>query len=114
MKMIFAVIRSGKVDSVARELKHAGIAGCTVYPVRGYGEEWHLYEPLVHGGHHQLEATVEDDQVEKAVEAITKHAATGLEGHGVVSVLDLKSFMKIRVTWNSNLESRKKTLRRAA
>lgn len=61
MKMIWAVIRSGKVESVARELKSIGVSGCTVYPVRGYGEEWHLYEPLIHGGHHKLEAVVSED-----------------------------------------------------
>lgn len=41
MKMIWAVVRSDKVEQIARRLNKAGISGCTVYPVRGYGEHWH-------------------------------------------------------------------------
>lgn len=96
MKMIWAVVRSSRVEAIARGLKGMGVSGCTVYPVRGYGEEWHLYEPLIHGGHHKLEAIVEDDQVEKVVKEIAKDAFTGLEGDGVLSVFDLSSVVNIR------------------
>lgn len=96
MKMIWAVIRSGKVDSVARQLKRIGISGCTISRVRGYGEEWHLYEPLIHGGHHKLEIIVEDDKVDEVVKEIADHASTGLEGDGILSVIDLGSAVNIR------------------
>jgi nitrogen regulatory protein P-II 1 len=96
MKMIWAVVRSSKVEEVARQLKKIGVSGCTVYPVRGYGEEWHLYEPLIHGGHHKLEVIVLDDQVERAVKEITENSATGLEGDGILSVIDLGSVTNIR------------------
>src|SRR6266511_3945818 len=89
MKMIHAVIRSSKVDEVARRLKSIGVSGCTVFPVRGYGDEWHLYEPLIHGGHHKLEIVVGNDQVDRVVKEVTEHAFTGLEGDGVLSVFDL-------------------------
>lgn len=96
MKMVWAVIRSGKVDSVARQLKSIGVSGCTVSRVRGYGEEWHLYEPLIHGGHHKLEIIVEDDKVDEVVKEIADHASTGLEGDGILSVIDLGSVVNIR------------------
>ena len=48
MKMIWVVVRSSHVKEIAAGLKEIGVGGCTVYPVRGYGEEWHVYEPLVH------------------------------------------------------------------
>ena len=96
MKMVWAVIRSSKVEAVGRALKNIGISGCTVFPVRGYGEEWHLYEPLIHGGHHKLEAIVEDHQVDKAVKLISEHASTGLEGDGILSVFDLGMVVNIR------------------
>ncbi|MGH7825681.1 MAG: P-II family nitrogen regulator [Candidatus Binatia bacterium] len=67
-----------------------------VYPVRGYGEEWHLYEPLIHGGHHKLEAIVEEGQLDNAVREITEHASTGLEGDGILSVFDLGAVVKVR------------------
>ncbi|MBI4487745.1 MAG: P-II family nitrogen regulator [Deltaproteobacteria bacterium] len=95
MKMIWAVVRSDKVDSIARRLKQIGVSGCTVTRVRGYGEEWHLYEPLIHGGHHKLEAIVEDDQADNVVKEIVEHATTGLEGDGILSIFDLSSVVNI-------------------
>ena len=96
MKMIWAVVRSGKVEPIARELKKIGVSGCTVYPVRGYGEEWHLYEPLIHGGHHKIEAIVEDNQVDNVLKLISHHSYTGLEGDGILSVIDLGTVVNIR------------------
>jgi len=96
MKMIWAVVRSSKVESVARALKSIGVTGCTVYPVRGYGEEWHLYEPLIHGGHHKIEVIVEDGQTDQVTKKIMENASTGVEGDGVLCVLDLGSVVNIR------------------
>lgn len=96
MKMIWAVIRSSKVELVARRLKGMGVSGCTVYPVRGYGEQWRLYEPLFHGGHHKLEAIVEDGLAEKAAREIADHASAGLAGDGVLSIYDLDRVVLLR------------------
>ena len=96
MKLIWAVVRSDKIELIARQLKSIGVSGCTVYPVRGYGEQWHLYEPLIHGGHHRLEAIVEEDQVERVVKEISENGSTGREGDGILSVFDLVSVVKIR------------------
>jgi CRISPR type IV-associated protein Csf3 len=96
MKMIWAVVRSDKVEPIARQLKGIGVSGCTVYPVRGYGEQWHLYEPLILGGHYKLEVIVEEDHVEKVVDEITEWGSTGQEGDGVLSVLDIASVVQIR------------------
>ena len=96
MKMIWAVIRSAKVEPVTRALKSIGVTGCTVSRLRGYGEEWHLYEPIIRGGHHKLEIIVADDQAHKVAQEITENAWTGLKGDGVVSVFDLGNVIKIR------------------
>ena len=74
MKMIWAVVRSSKVDEVVGRLKSIGVSGCTVSRARGYGDEWHVYEPLIHGGQHKLEMIVRDDQVDTVVKKITEHA----------------------------------------
>lgn len=96
MKMIWAVVRSSSIEAIARGLKGMGVGGCTLYPVRGYGEAWHLYEPLIHGGHHKLEAIVDDDQASKVAKWITEHASTGVQGDGVLCVLDLASVVDIQ------------------
>ena len=101
MKMIWAVVRSDKVEQIARQLNKAGISGCTVYPVRGYGEHWHLYEPLIHGGHHKLEVIVEDEQVERVVKEIVKSGSTGREGDGMLSVFDLQSVVSLKTKFSS-------------
>lgn len=97
MKLIWAVVRTDKVDAVARKMKDAGVSGATLYPVRGYGEQWRLYEPLVHGGHHKIEAIVEDDQVEKLLQTIRSVASTGREGDGILAVLDVSHFVHLKV-----------------
>ena len=96
MKMIWAVARSDKIEQIARQLNKAGVSGCTVYPVRGYGEHWHLYEPLIHGGHHKLEVIVEDEKVETVVKEIVRSGSTGREGDGMLSVFDLQSVISLK------------------
>jgi len=101
MKMIWAVVRSDKIEQIARQLNKAGVSGCTVYPVRGYGEHWHLYEPLIHGGHHKLEVIVEDEQVERVVKEISNSGSTGREGDGMLSVFDLQSAVSLKTKFGS-------------
>lgn len=96
MKMIWAVVRSSEVKTIAQALKEIGVSGCSVYPVRGYGEEWHVYEPLVHGGHHKIEMIIEDDRVEQVVQEITERASTGLQGDGLLSVFGLDTVVHLR------------------
>ena len=96
MKMVWAVIRSSKVEAVGRALKDIEIRGCTVFPVRGYGEEWRVYEPLIHGGHHKVEVIVEDDKADRVMQEILEHSFTGLEGDGILSVFNLEAAVKIR------------------
>lgn len=101
MKMIWAVVRSDKIDQIARQLNKAGVSGCTVYPVRGYGEHWHLYEPLIHGGHHKLEVIVEDEQAENVVKEIVKSGSTGRAGDGMLSVFDIQNVISLKTKLSS-------------
>ena len=99
--MIWAVVRSSKVDEIARQLNKAGVNGCTVYPVRGYGEHWHLYEPLIHGGHHKREVIVQDEQVERVVKEITEIGSSGRDGDGILSVYDLQSVVTLKTQFRA-------------
>jgi nitrogen regulatory protein P-II 1 len=96
MKMVWAVVRSSHVKEIAAALKELGISGCTVYPVRGYGEEWHVYEPLVHGGHHKVEVIIENDLAERVITEINERAWTGLAGDGVLAVFELDKVVHLR------------------
>ena len=94
--MVWAVVRSSRLYEVVDRLKSIGVSGCTVSRVRGYGDEWHVYEPLIHGGTHKLEMIVRNDQVDRVVKEITDHASTRLAGDGILAVFDLKSVVEIR------------------
>jgi len=96
MKMVWAVVRSSNVYEVVDRLKSIGVNGCTVSRVRGYGDEYHVYEPLIHGGQHKLEMIVPDDQVDNVVKEIAEHACTRRVGDGILAVLDLRSVVEIR------------------
>lgn len=96
MKMVWAVVRTDRVEQIVRRLKSVGVSGCTVYPVRGYGERWRLYEPLIHGGHHKMEAIVEEGQADSVVKEIAEQGSTGLEGDGLLSVFDLDKVLLLR------------------
>ena len=89
-------VRSSQVKAIAQALKEIGVSGCTVYPVRGYGEEWHVYEPLVHGGHHKLEAVFEGVCRVSCRQEITEPGRQGLKGDGLLSVFGLNKVVHLR------------------
>ena len=102
MKRIEAVIRPERIDRVAETLDEAGVHGFTISDARGHGRspdrmgEWRgvTYEMLVS---HKIAITVivDDDEVETAVMAIAKGAATGNVGDGLITVSALESVLQI-------------------
>ncbi len=96
MKMIWAVIRWDRVDAVVKGLRALKVPGCTISSCRGYGKEWHIYEPIIHGGHRRLEIVVEDSLVDPVIEKIVQSSQTCLAGDGLIGVIDLEKSMEIR------------------
>jgi nitrogen regulatory protein P-II 1 len=96
MKMIWAVIRWDRVDAVVKALKSLKVPGCTITSCRGYGKEWHIYEPIIHGGHRRLEIIVEDSLVDPVIEKIVQSAQTSLPGDGLIGVVDLEKTIEIK------------------
>ena len=102
MKRIEAIIRPERIDRVAETLDEAGVHGFTISDARGHGRspdrigEWRgvTYEMLVS---HKIAVTVivDDDEVEAAVMAIAKGAATGNVGDGLITVSALESVLQI-------------------
>ena len=102
MKRIEAIIRPERIDRVAETLDEAGVHGFTISDARGHGRspdrigEWRgvTYEMLVS---HKIAVTVivDDAEVETAVMAIAKGAATGNVGDGLITVSALESVLQI-------------------
>ena len=105
MKRVEAVFRPERLESVVASLDEAGFHGFTISDARGHGRspervgEWRgvPYEVAVT---HKLEIAVivEDDEVEKAANAIARGAATGNLGDGLITVTELLAVFPIRAS----------------
>ena len=103
MKMVVAIIKPFKLDDVRSALAEVGIQGITVTEVKGFGRQKGHTE-LYRGAEYvvdflpkvKLELAVDDEQVDRVVEAITEAARTSKIGDGKIFVLDLGQTVRIR------------------
>ena len=103
MKLVTAIIKPFKLDEVREALGEIGITGLTVTEVKGFGRQKGHTE-LYRGAEYvvdflpkvKIEAVLDDDQVERAVESIIKAARTGKIGDGKIFVRDVEQVIRIR------------------
>jgi nitrogen regulatory protein PII len=103
MKMVVAIIKPFKLDDVRSALAEVGVQGITVTEVKGFGRQKGHTE-LYRGAEYvvdflpkvKLELAVDDDQVDRVVEAIIETARTGKIGDGKIFIADLGSAVRIR------------------
>jgi nitrogen regulatory protein P-II 2 len=103
MKMVVAIIKPFKLDDVRSALAEVGVQGITVTEVKGFGRQKGHTE-LYRGAEYvvdflpkvKLELAVDDEQVERVVEAIIETARTGKIGDGKIFVSDLGQTVRIR------------------
>ena len=103
MKLVTAIIKPFKLEDVREAISEIGIDGLTVTEVKGFGRQKGHTE-LYRGAEYQvdflpkvkLEIAVQDDQVDRLVEAIVGAAKTGKIGDGKVFVYDLEQAVRIR------------------
>lgn len=103
MKMVTAVIKPFKLDDVREALAEIGVQGITVSEVKGFGRQKGHTE-LYRGAEYvidflpkiKLEIAIDDDQVERVVEAIAGTARTGKIGDGKIFVTPLERVVRIR------------------
>jgi nitrogen regulatory protein P-II 2 len=84
VKIVSAIVKPFKLDDVRSALSDIGIAGLTVYEVKGFGRQV------------KLEVAVEDDLVDQVVDAIVESARTGKIGDGKIFVTNLEGVVRIR------------------
>ncbi len=103
MKLITAIIKPFKLDDVREALSEIGVAGITVTEVKGFGRQQGHTE-LYRGAEYvvdflpkvKIEAAVDTDLLDKAIEAITNAAHTGKIGDGKIFVTNLEQAIRIR------------------
>ena len=103
MKLIAAIIKPFKLDEVREALSAIGVQGITVTEVKGFGRQKGHTE-LYRGAEYvvdflpkvKIELIIEDEMVEKAVEAIRSSAQTGRIGDGKIFVSQIEEAIRIR------------------
>jgi len=109
MKMVNAIIKPFKLDDVREAISEIGVEGLTVSEVKGFGRQKGHTE-LYRGAEYQvdflpkvkLEIAVNDEVVERLVQAITESAHTGKIGDGKIFVYDLQKAVRIRTGEQDN------------
>ena len=103
MKMVTAIIKPFKLDDVREALSEIGVQGITVTEVKGFGRQKGHTE-LYRGAEYvvdflpkvKIEAAINDELLERVIEAISKAANTGKIGDGKIFVYSLEQAIRIR------------------
>ena len=103
MKKIEAIIKPFKLDEVKEGLHEIGIKGITVTEAKGFGRQKGHTE-LYRGAEYvvdflpklKVEVVLEENLVERAVEAIQQAAHTGRIGDGKIFVSSIEEAIRIR------------------
>ncbi len=109
MKLIIAMIQPHKLGEVKKALDESEIHLMTVSNVLGSGRQ-KGYEESYRGVKHEinllkkvrLDIGVNDDYVERAIEAISAAANTGSIGDGKIFILNLEEAVRIRTRERGN------------
>ena len=102
MKKIEAIIKPFKIDEVKIALEEVGVRGMTILDAQGRGRqrgftemntgvEYGDFLPKV-----KLEVIVEDDLVDKSIDAIIKSTNTNRIGDGKIFVSNIEKVIRIR------------------
>jgi nitrogen regulatory protein P-II 1 len=103
MKMVVAIIRPEKLESVKKALEAKGFVAMTVTEVKGRGEQKGI--TLQFRGRTmevdllskvKIEMVVRDEDVDAVIDTIVKNARTGRYGDGKIFVLPVEKSVRIR------------------
>ncbi|MBR9765113.1 MAG: P-II family nitrogen regulator [Rhodobacteraceae bacterium] len=103
MKKIEAIIKPFKLDEVKEALQDVGVQGLSVIEVKGFGRQKGHTE-LYRGAEYvvdflpkvKIEAVLDDDQVDGAIQAIIDAAKTEKIGDGKIFVSPVEQAIRIR------------------
>ncbi|MEQ3696736.1 MAG: P-II family nitrogen regulator [Pseudomonadales bacterium] len=103
MKLVTAIIKPHKLDSVREALSDRGITGLTATEVKGFGRQKGHTE-LYRGAEYvidflpkiKLEIAISSQMVETVIETIIEVASSGKIGDGKIFVSSLEEVIRIR------------------
>ncbi|PAA35228.1 P-II family nitrogen regulator [Pseudomonas fragi] len=103
MKLVTAIIKPFKLDDVRESLSEIGVQGITVTEVKGFGRQKGHTE-LYRGAEYvvdflpkvKIDVAIDDKDLDRVIETITKAANTGKIGDGKIFVVNLEQAIRIR------------------
>ena len=103
MKLVTAIIKPFKLDDVRESLSEIGVQGITVTEVKGFGRQKGHTE-LYRGAEYvvdflpkvKIDVAIDDKDLDRVIEAITKAANTGKIGDGKIFVTAIERVVRIR------------------
>ena len=103
MKLVMAIVKPFKLDAVRESVMEVGIQGLTVSEAKGFGRQKGQTE-IYRGAEYnvefvpkvRIEVVVDDDELERVVEAIRSAALTEKIGDGKIFVLEVAQAIRIR------------------
>ncbi|MFC9095505.1 P-II family nitrogen regulator [Streptomyces sp. NPDC057072] len=103
MKLITAVVKPSRLDTVKTALQELGVQGLTVAEASGYGRQGGHTE-VYRGAEYRvdlvpkvrIEVVVEDADADAVVDAIAKAARTGKIGDGKVWAVPVDTVVRVR------------------
>jgi len=103
MKKIEAIIKPFKLDEVKEALHEIGLQGITVLEAKGFGRQKGHTE-LYRGAEYvvdflpkvKIELIIDDQMLERAVEAIQQAAHTGRIGDGKIFITNVEEAIRVR------------------
>ena len=109
MKKIEAIIKPFKLDEVKDALSEIGLKGITVIEAKGFGRQKGHTE-LYRGAEYivdflpkvKLEIIVNDEMLDRAVEAIQTAAHTGRIGDGKIFIVPIEDVVRVRTGERGN------------
>jgi nitrogen regulatory protein PII len=103
MKQVTAIVKPHKLDEVREALTSAGVQGMTVTEVKGFGRQKGHTE-IYRGAEYivdfrpkvKIEVVVDDNALDRVIQAIRDAAHTGQIGDGKIFISDVANAVRIR------------------
>jgi nitrogen regulatory protein P-II 1 len=103
MKLVTAIVKPFKLEDVKQSLQAVGVAGLTVSEANGYGRQRGHVE-VYRGAEYtvdlvpkvRIEVVIDDEAVDRVIDAIVEGARTGKIGDGKVWVTPVERIVRVR------------------
>lgn len=101
LRYVVAIVRSDILEALERRLASSGVHGLTVTKVKGIGEHANFFSRDWLTDHAKVEIFTEEARVEVITSAIMDTAYTGDRGDGIVTVIPVEKFYRIRTRFEA-------------